>query len=470
MEQIERLYDCKEPISEVRREEFREQLENMQGNILKGHGRNNSVCVFLRFKTGKETTVRAWIKALADNQRITSAQKQLDEIEEHRNDPTQPGNMFGSFFLSAKGYEYLGITLNGNVSFGSMKQVRHKLNDPVIDKWEQGYQKAIHAMVLLADNDDNDPRLQKDSRLQKEKEKLCDEVKDILDDGFPFCEYGRVICNKQKKPVEHFGYVDNRSQPLFFERDITRRESGRTDVWNPGAGPNLVLVPDLHQGSKAYSGSYLVFRKLQQDVYGFKDREKRLAQELGFTGKKKERAEALIMGRFRDGTPLALSPLAIQSNSNNFSYDDDPHGGKCPLQAHIRKVNPRTKNPHQSLPHIVRRGITYGNRKDIETLPPKGEGVGLLFMCYQNNITNHFEVMQSEWSNNPYKPKEQWPGIDPVIGQRASAGEQQWPMERGDAREQHRAFDFHGFVTLKGGEYFFAPSIHFLKNILSDQG
>jgi deferrochelatase/peroxidase EfeB len=174
------------------------------------------------------------------------------------------------------------------------------------------------------------------------------------------------------------------------------------------------------------------------------------------------------MGRFEDGTPVALQPTPGRP-TNDFTYDEDPDGEKCPLQAHIRKVNAR----QQDTPRIVRRGVTYGKRwkepKDnpgLEELP--SEGVGLLFMCYQRNIEKQFEHLQYLWANDPRLPYTQEPGIDPVIGQPngMGAGQQKWPAQWNDTREKHRPFDFHGFVTLKGGEYFFAPSIYFLKNIM----
>lgn len=210
-----------------------------------------------------------------------------------------------------------------------------------------------------------------------------------------------------------------------------------------------------------------MFRKLEQHVRAFKERERALAQALGLTGADTKRAGALVVGRFDDGTPVVVQPTAGRP-TNNFTYDGDPDGEKCPLQAHIRKVNPR----QQGMPRIVRRGITYGQRgkepKDnpsLEELP--SEDVGLLFMCYQRNIKNQFEFVQLAWANNPQCPVNQATGIDPVIGQPGGmgAGQQKWPVQWNDPREQHELFDFHGFVTLKGGEYFFAPSLHFLKNI-----
>jgi deferrochelatase/peroxidase EfeB len=183
------------------------------------------------------------------------------------------------------------------------------------------------------------------------------------------------------------------------------------------------------------------------------------------------------MGRFEDGTPvvphivrqgIAGRPAPVP---NNFTYDDDPDGQMCPLQAHIRKVNPRQKKDYM-FPSILRRGVTYGKReKEPKDNPSREElpnqDVGLLFMCYQRNIEKHFEVLQYLWANDPRLPHRQEPGIDPVIGQPGGMGvrQQKWPAQWGDSREKHKPFDFHGFVTLKGGEYFFAPSIHFLKNI-----
>jgi len=202
----------------------------------------------------------------------------------------------------------------------------------------------------------------------------------------------------------------------------------------------------------------------------FKEYEQQFAQALGLTGDDVKRAGALVMGRFEDGTPVVLkcTPGGPTPAPNNFNYEEDPDGRKCPLQGHIRKVNPR----QEGIPRIVRRGITYGNREteppdnpSLEELP--SEGVGLLFMCYQSNIAQQFEVLQYVYANDPRFPGEQEPGIDPIIGQSGGngVGQLRWPTRWNDPRDQHKRLDFHSFVTLKGGEYFFAPSIHFLKNL-----
>lgn len=179
----------------------------------------------------------------------------------------------------------------------------------------------------------------------------------------------------------------------------------------------------------------------------------------------------MAVGRFRDGTPVTLSQKDGMdlARANNFTYADDAQGLQCPFHAHIRKVNPRgdtvvgrnasadAERGHR----IVRRGITYGKRRpDLRDAP--GYGVGLLFMCFQRSIANQFALMQRMWAGNPCFAKPA-AGRDPIIGQRAPgeiAGAPQWPVEWG--KPETKPVEFGGYVTLKGGEFFFAPSIRFL--------
>lgn len=119
---------------------------------------------------------------------------------------------------------------------------------------------------------------------------------------------------------------------------------------------------------------------------------------------------------------------------------------------------------------MARRGITYGKRLThpnsksltIDEMPTKG--VGLLFMAYQNNIQNQFEFTQRFWANNQNFVHDDT-GIDPVIGQGPSGG-QACPVEWGGGEKTKKMkFDFRNFVSMKGGEYFFAPSLSMLKSL-----
>jgi Dyp-type peroxidase family len=416
----------------------------------------------LSFTDHERANVKRWIRRLS--KRITSAQRQLDELVQYRQYKI-PGRLFMSFFLSASGYKYLGFDPNDELCFDDeafrcgMKKAQNRLNDPPTKDWEEGYRGDIHAMVLLADNDEH--------FLLRKARKLLEGVKPHAE--IRAVEHGRVMRNKEGKAVEHFGFADSLSHPLFFQSGIerARQERGRA----LSAGPNLVLVPDPYGRKGCDCGSYLVFRKLKQHVYDFKKCEQQLATELGLTGEAAKLAGALVMGRFEDGTPVVRQATAGEP-TNDFTYDQDPGGLRCPLQAHIRKVNPRQEG--NGFPRIVRRGVTYGSREkepkdnpSLEELSKEKEDVGLLFICYQRNIERQFEVLQYLWASDPRLPPGREPGIDPVIGQPGGmgVGEQRWPTRWDDPHAERRSFPFHGFVTLKGGEYFFAPSIYFLRNI-----
>jgi deferrochelatase/peroxidase EfeB len=82
-----------------------------------------------------------------------------------------------------------------------------------------------------------------------------------------------------------------------------------------------------------------------------------------------EALAAKMMGRWRGGAPLVLSPdrddadLACDiARTNNFNYEDDPRGFKCPRGAHIRRANPRDAAHNSKRHRLMRRGLPYGPR------------------------------------------------------------------------------------------------------------
>jgi Dyp-type peroxidase family len=221
-----------------------------------------------------------------------------------------------------------------------------------------------------------------------------------------------------------------------------------------------------------------VYRKLEQNVKGFKAAEaalgKKLQQMAAAIGQDfdPELAGAMIVGRFEDGTPVLLQKADGMHHPvpNDFDYSGDMAGLKCPFHAHIRKTNPRGDTARtfgvsleSERAHIMaRRGITYGTRrqnskKEFTDTPTRD--VGLLFMAYQSDIGNQFEFTQSSWANSEsfVKPAT---GVDPVIG-RGGAMKQTHRAGWGDASAPTHESRFADFVTLKGGEYFFAPSLAF---------
>lgn len=480
-----------------RADTYQNMLQNLQGNILKGHGRNFSVHIFLQFKA-EARMVRDWVRDFSANY-VTSAHRQLKEADEFRTHGV-PGGLFGSFFLSARGYEALGYSrkdiLNRfleqpailgehvvvNIKFvDGMAAAQHELNDPDPITWEAVYQNGqIKAMILLAD-DDEDFLLRQTRRLIDAAEVIATVLT---------VERGRVMRNHRGERIEHFGYVDGRSQPLFLTHDLdSERREGSVQRWDPSAPLDLILVADPYVASEEDCfGSYLVFRKLEQNVRGFHEREEQLAQWLGLKGSAVHKAGALLMGRFRDGTPLTSFGVdgLHEGVPNNFTYAEDTDGTKCPFSAHIRKVNPRGDSTRaQGVPlgsgwspllqdqerrRIVRRGVPYGERTLEPESNPRREqmptrGVGLLFMCFQSSLANQFGFLQKMWVNSPDFVSMNT-GIDPVVGQQghgSCAVAQRWPLKWG--KPEMTPFDFRGFVTMRGGEFLFAPSLQFLKRL-----
>jgi hypothetical protein len=92
-------------------------------------------------------------------------------------------------------------------------------------------------------------------------------------------------------------------------------------------------------------------------------------------------------------------------------------------------------------------------------------GVGLLFMCFQSSLANQFGLLQKLWANAPDFVRDNT-GIDPLVGQYGRDPcpiPQRWPLKWGKA--EMTPFAFEGFVSMKGGEFMFAPSIPFLTSL-----
>ncbi len=447
-------------------------LDELQANILHPHARDHLSVLFLSFDDAAEG--RAFLRSVAEMTK--SALTHLQELDAFHLSRT-PGTPYVGVALAAAGYTALGLgdaQTPADPRFrDGMKASRHTLDDPPPAVWEPAYQGTIHAAVLVGDAAEGTMVAQRNA------------VLDLLPDSGSITvlgeETGRGQHNGNGDGIEHFGYVDGRSQPLFLDEDIADETAGfvQPTVWDPAFTLARVLVPDPGAPDPDVAhGSFLVFRKLEQNVALFKQAEEDLADALGLTGDDRERAGAMIIGRFEDGTPVTLRPDAGGPPvANNFGYTVDDQGARCPFQAHIRKTNPRGTGGFEPEPgerrHIMaRRGQTYGVRLDDPDadLPPAQRptgGVGLLFMAFNVDLAEQFEFVQSLWADNAgfpsVPPGHGAPGVDPVIGQgvRPDAG---YPAAWNDGKETVVPAPAQA-VTLKGGEYFFVPSLVFLRSL-----
>lgn len=455
-------------------------LGSLQANIVKGHGREHTRNLFWSFAGTDGEKLRSVVRRIG--REMPSALDQL-QAAEHFKKTGESGGPVLCLFLRPGGYAALGAAESapdagdhaayaaGMPSRGS--EAALKIHDPALSDWETAFQGTIDAMLLIAGT----TAAEADLVAKRWNKRLVKAGAVLLHDEVGSAIKRRVAGNPEG--VEHFGYVDGRSQPLFLAEDVAREPGAH---WDPAFPPSQFLIQDPGHDEPTALGSFFVFRKLEQNVKDFKAQEDGLAVSLGLKGGPfEDRAGALLVGRFEDGSPVVLDPLPTDmAPVNDFNYRSDEQGQRCPFVAHIRKVNPRGESPfhlaktfgkkaltttRDERGHIMaRRGITYGTRTFDEaandfTDEPTG-GVGLLFMAYMASLENQFEFTQATWANNANFVAADT-GIDPVIGQGSSVA-----VDIPDGWGGGSAsLDFGRFVTMKGGEYFFAPSRDFLKAI-----
>jgi Dyp-type peroxidase family len=463
-------------------------LQDLQANILKGHGRFHTGHIFISFAGMAPPAVAAVLRALG--QHCTSAYQQLRTNK--KLPPYLDGGVVRCLFLSASGYRALGplAASPGGAAFeAGMAARKAVLADPDRTAWNAvGWRDTPpDCMVLVADADPD--AVTRD--LEATERWLNGTGARVL-----FVERGlqqkrQFRQGESAEGVEHFGYVDGRSQPLVLTDQIAAEPHAN---WKSAFPPSQFLVADPNGQSDLSAGSYFVFRKLEQDVRGFNAAEDALGKALfgaGATDDQLDRAGAMVIGRFEDGTPLVLSATGLkQAVPNDFTYASDPDGAKCPFHAHIRKTNPRgdikreLNLPDETgdrAPIMIRRGITYGQQRpmsaDGSEFADKGaepqHNSGLLFMAYMASLEQQFEFVQQSWADNTsfvgnLKQGANRPatGIDPVIGQSPHAGDHEHQYLDGwTPGATPKKLSFAEFVRMQGGEYFFAPSLSFLRGV-----
>jgi Dyp-type peroxidase family len=432
-------------------------LASLQSNIIHPHVRTHLRLLALRID--EPIAARRGLAEIARG--MKSAAQQLDELHAFRAHGT-PGTPFAAIALAASGYARLGVDETrwpSDPAFRAGLRARD-LGDPDPLQWEAPYRDGIDAIVLVGSHDD----ALTDQKVRELRHGLGESVCVIGE------ETGNTLENQNGDAIEHFGYVDGRSQPLFIDEDLTneRETTDGVDRWNPlvPLGHVLVVDPAVLDSDDAY-GSYLVYRKLEQNVRAFKQQEATLAEELALVGENAERMGALLIGRFEDGTPLTLAAEAGMGDPvpNDFTYDDDAAGTRCPLGAHIRRMNPRRADPAERTV-IARRGQGYGVRTDDPAdddlaSKPTG-GVGLLFMAVAAGIEQQFERLQRAANGEHGGP------FDAITGQRRNPADEprvELSSSWGHAGAPSRELAVEPTVTLLGGEYCFLPSIAFLRGL-----
>jgi deferrochelatase/peroxidase EfeB len=185
------------------------------------------------------------------------------------------------------------------------------------------------------------------------------------------------------------------------------------------------------------------------------------------TPHEEELLAAKMMGRWRSGAPLALSPGnddpelgANPFRNNNFLFADDPLGLKTPTGSHIRRANPRDASVAGAvrLHRMIRRGTAYGAPLPEGVLEDDSADRGIVFVFIGSHIKRQFEFVQSEWVNDSTfigASRER----DPVSGANDGAGT--FIIPRRPIRRRLQGLP--RFVVTRGGEYCFIPGLRALR-------
>ncbi|MGA9845094.1 MAG: Dyp-type peroxidase, partial [Nitrososphaeraceae archaeon] len=406
------------------------------------------------------------------------------------------------------------------------------LGDPVdplspgnYHKWKVGSQDNSTILDILIIIDSDDPGI------------MDTQAKSILNQSNSFdlrnvyYEVGHDLSyfNEEKRGHEHFGFKDGISQPgvrgrlsdnptdyltprphldppdnpYLIEYDLNGRPliaPGEFVIGYPTQNlnyPRNPNPPDPSIPKLLRNGSYLVFRRLRQDVQAFEDfvsrESKKISQVTGFLDMTAEKFKSLLVGRWPSGAPLSLSPdkddlqLAKDKSRNNmFGYANDQHGYNTPIISHIRKVNPRDLDTDQGSAvrtlkrRIIRRGLPFGAPLDLSKRDPIRGDRGLLFLSYQTSISEQFEFLAKCWMNMKHRPTNapstegHFSGYDLLVGQNSKNDNRirdaylqaNIDNQTAEAQVTTMGLSILDWVIPTGGGYFFSPSISTLRSIL----
>ncbi|KAF8307456.1 Dyp-type peroxidase [Clavulina sp. PMI_390] len=475
--------------------------DNIQGDIYYMFPKKFEHFVFFIIKDKSQF----WKDLNTYRSRITSSTTTAERIAKISED-SSVAYISNQIAFSKAGLMYLGIkdTL-GDPHFdkGSMKKEKYALGDRA--QWDKVFDDATtHGVLVITAKTDTDCQTEENA------------VRKIFTGSIS--SFTSMTGRVRTGDGEHFGWRDGISQPGI--KDLIKTPQPGQRIVKPGViimgypgdpikdDPSLVQRPGFCK-----DGSFMIFRKLEQDVLGFNDYiDRNWTAVPSKVGNKKltekQRRDlfgARMVGRFKTGAPLALTPYKDSSEYtdpdviNNFDYTEGVDVEKpdlpprCPFASHIRKTVPRNLDP------IIQKDYLDGSmivsqeekdkwkRGDVQSVER-----GLLFVCYQSCIENGFYRQTTQFAANDFFPATNivptLHGPDPIIGGPPNPPTVPDPVDisgegavilnmvdknntkyvvTGFAKKvdtSATAYTPEWWITSRGGEYFFVPSISAIKN------
>jgi Dyp-type peroxidase family len=454
--------------------------DDIQGNVVRGYGYPFARYLFARVRedAGAAEAARRWLAA------------QADPVTSDADWGTRP-RLVGNLALSFAGLTALRLPGWLLRSFpqdfrDGMAARAARIGDAgaaAPDSWDEGLRAGdIHVLVTLS------------GREERALASAAARVRgEMARNGFaPGLEREAAVLGDSR---EHFGFTDGFGQPAIagvvrhgvagqgvpvrrrpwhrFRSDIVPSAADRRLAWRALRPGEFVLgyededlgrppapAPPLHR-----NGTFMVWRKLRQDVAGFRAWLDEVAEETGLPA---DLVAAKVFGRWPDGSPLVLRPAHgdpglgnDRERVNDFGYARDPEGLACPRGAHVRRANPRDAlraGGRLTARHrILRRGMPYGTPL-APGAPDDGADRGLVFVALQASIERQFEIVQARWLNDG-DPFGLGRAPDPVVGAVDGHGTR---VTFGGSPPCY-ARSMRSFVTARGGEYLFVPGISGLR-------
>jgi Dyp-type peroxidase family len=390
-------------------------LADIQGDILRAHGNRYRRTTYLFLRVDDPQGGRAWLRG------------QLPHVATARPRDAPPPTVL-NLAVTAAGVAALGAGDPRALGFSAefcegMAARATTLGDAgasAPSNWEPELRDAGALHLLATVN-------------ALSREDLVPEVRRLRDDAARVG--GVAVAYEQPAELldgtrEHFGYADGFAQPAIAGNtgDRDRRVGGGIPEadgrWRALAPGEFILgyededtrvdpqhgLPSAPAEPFGRSGTYMVWRKLYQDVALFRH-VLRDAADL-YHGGDHEKLAAKVVGRWPNGTPLVLSPDAPiadfdakAAGANAFRYGaKDVDGRRCPLGAHIRRTNPRDALGFDGLlsfrHRIIRRGMPYGPPLPAKATEDDHVDRGLIFVCFNASISRQFEGIQAQWIND----------------------------------------------------------------------
>jgi Dyp-type peroxidase family len=475
-------------------------LDDIQGFITSGYG-HLRYAAYLFVHADNTDSARRWLQRITSL--VTMSKRPAGRGGEK---PARPA-MAINLALTAEGLVASGLPRQALRTFApefvegmaTERRARilgdHGASAP--EHWEIGGQNTVppHALLIVHAPD------------EAARDAACDAQRALLaDTGMREVTNGLQHGYRPESECEPFGFRDGLAQPAIRGLKGAGVPTGEFILGHENhyglITPTPVVPADLdpqgllprlanpyHAGTNlrdfGRNGSYVVYRKLRQDVAGFWQFMRHEAQRI-FGAEDPARTiwlAAKCVGRWPSGAPLALAPDADEpqfASSDDFLYAHDAEGYGCPLGAHVRRTNPRDAlRPYpakQSLSmteahRILRRGRVFGPplfdplilqraptpevRQRLHNIADDGTSRGIHFICVNASIKSQFEFIQQTWCNNA-----RFGGLhdnkDPLLASAAGDASVGWMSVPGKP-SGIRTGPLPQFVTASGGAYLFMP-------------